>query len=308
MSAMIVCFQLLGKVKRRKLHKFVTMGSIPYTIVYSTLKGKPIVDFSAESQLILELGQHDIILAVADLHNNVLIDIEMIDLHEDISPSLVFSYLDQIGVGSANFKKVNFIFNTKEYALIPSSVHNPLFHRQLIEIMHGDLLDLEYDSNHLSLFEAVNVYGVSREINTVLDSFFSNATRKHKNACIVKVIAAEIDSLSECFIKIFFAPAHFDIIIVNSGKLQFLNKYYYETPEDALYFIFSLTEKFNLNKKSVELYASGIIDLNSMIFFEIKKHFPVLKIEVNNQIATPANMSGIPLHYLTPIMTSLQCV
>ena len=308
MSGMIVCFQPLGKVKRRKLHKFVSMGSIPYTIVYSTLQGKPNFDFSTESQLILELGQHDIILAVADLHNNVLIDVEMIDFHEEINPSLVLSYLDQIGVGSANFKKVNLIFNTKEYALIPSSVHNPLFHRQLIEIMHGDLLDLEYDSNQLSLFEAVNVYGVSREVNLVLDKFFPNAKRKHKNACIVKVISSEIDILPKCFIKLFFAPSHFDIIIVSNGKLQFLHKYYYETPEDALYFILSLSEKFNLNKKSLVFYASGIVDLNSMILFEIKKHFPVLEIEVSNQIASPASMSDIPLHYLTPIMTSLQCV
>ena len=305
---MVVCFQSLGKVKRRKLHKFVFMASIPFITVYSSLQEKTTFEFSDEFQLFLELGQYHIAMTVVDPINNKLVDLEMINLNEEIKHSLVESYLEYRGVDSKTCRNINLIFNTKEFALIPSSLHNPLFHRQLIETIHGDMLDLQFNADQLSFFDAVNVYGVQREINAVLDRFFPNAQRVHKNACIVKEISNQTDILPSQFIKTYFSPSHIDVLVVKNGKLQFLQKFYYETIDDAIFYILSLVEKFNLNKNSLGFYASGIIDHDSFILLELKKHFPSFKIEINNQFADSNHIANLPAQFLTPLMISLQCV
>jgi hypothetical protein len=308
MDGMVVCFQSLGKVKRRKLHKFVIMTSIPFITVYSTLKEKSTFEFSNRCNLFVELGQHHISQSVFDPADNKLLDIEMINLNEDINSSLVQSYLEDSGIDTEQFGNVHLIFNTKEFALIPSSLHNPLFHRDLVETIHGDMLDLQFNADQLSHFDAVNVYGVQREINTVLNRFFPNAQRVHKNACIVKGISSQLDRLPSQFIKIFFSPSHIDVLVVKNGKLQFLQKFYYETTDDAIFYILTLSEKFKLNRKAICFFASGIIDLDSLILFELKKHFPLFEIEISKEYSITSHIAEIPAHYLTPLMISLQCV
>jgi len=308
MDGMGVCFQSLGKVKRRKLHKFVIMTSIPFITVYSTLKEKSTFEFSSRCNLFVELGQHHISQSVFDPADNKLLDIEMINLNEDINSSLVKSYLEDSGIDTEQFGNVHLIFNTKEFALIPSSLHNPLFHRDLVETIHGDMLDLQFNADQLSHFDAVNVYGVQREINTVLNRFFPNAQRVHKNACIVKGISSQLDRLPSQFIKIFFSPSHIDVLVVKNGKLQFLQKFYYETTDDAIFYILTLSEKFKLNRKAICFFASGIIYLDSLILFELKKHFPLFEIEISKEYSITSHIAEIPAHYLTPLMISLQCV
>jgi hypothetical protein len=254
------------------------------------------------------LGQHHISQSVFDPADNKLLDIEMINLNEDINSSLVKSYLEDSGIDTEQFGNVHLIFNTKEFALIPSSLHNPLFHRDLVETIHGDMLDLQFNADQLSHFDAVNVYGVQREINTVLNRFFPHAQRVHKNACIVKGISSQLDRLPSQFIKIFFSPSHIDVLVVKNGKLQFLQKFYYETTDDAIFYILTLSEKFKLNRKAICFFASGIIDLDSLILFELKKHFLLFEIEISKEYSITSHIAEIPAHYLTPLMISLQCV
>ena len=303
----MVCFQSLGKVKRRKLHKFVSMPSIPFITVYSSFQGNLTHDFSHENGFFVELGQHHIAMCVIDSSNNTLIDLEMINLNGELKPSLLQLYLEEKGIDPEKCRNANLIFNSKEFALIPSSLHNPLFNRQLIETIHGDMLDLQFGADKLSHFDVVNVYGVQREINTVLDSFFPNANRKHKNACFIKDIASQLDTLPSQFIKIFFSPSHIDVLIVKNGTLQFVQKFYYETTEDVIYYILKLTEKFNLDKKSLGIYVSGIIELDALILFECRKYFITVEIE-QKQFSSSSHIKDIPSHFITPLMISSQCV
>jgi hypothetical protein len=169
------------------------------------------------------------------------------------------------------------------------------------------MLDLQFSADKLSHFDIVNVYGVQREINTVLDRFFPNANRKHKNACYVKDIASQLDTLPSQFLKIFFSPSHIDILIVKNSTLQFVQKFYYETTDDVIYYILKLTGKFNLDKKSLGLYVSGTIELDALILFECKKHFNAVEIE-QKQFSTSGRINDIPSHFITPLMISSQCV
>ena len=91
-------------------------------------------------------------------------------------------------------------------------------------------------------------------------------------------------------------------------KLQFLQKFYYKTPDDVIFFLLSLSEKFRLNKNSVSFYASGLIDLDSIMLLGLKKHFSAFKIETNNSIDIAAQLNEIPSHFFTPLMLSLSCV
>ncbi len=302
----MVCFQSLGKVKRRKLHKFVSMPSIPFITVYSSFQGNSSHDFSDENTLFVELGQHHIAMFVIDLLSNTLIDLEMIKLNEELKPSLMQTYLEQKGIDPKRCKKVNLIFNTKEFALIPSSLHNPLFNRQLIETIHGDMLDLQFSADKLSHVDVVNVYGVQRDINTLLDRFFPTAKRMHKNVCYVDDITSRMDALPEQVLKIFFSPSHIDILIVKNGKLQFIQKFYYETTDDVIYYILKLTEKFKLDKTSIGVYVSGIIDLDALILFEFRKHFLAIEIE-QKKFSISGHITDMPGHFITPLMISAQC-
>ena len=308
MGGMMVCFQSLCKVKRRKLHKFVSMLSIPFIIVYNSFQGNSTYDFSKENKLFVELGQCHIAIFVIDPLSNTLIDIEMIKFNEELKPSLVKTYLESRGIDSDKCKNVNLIFNTKEFSLIPSSLHNPLYNRQIIETIHGDMLDLQFSSVKLTHFDIVNVYGVQREINTVLDQFFPIAKRTHKNLCYVNDMISQPDALNGEILKIFFSPSHFDILIVKNNKLIFIQKFYFETADDVIFYILTLTEKFNLVKKSIRVHVSGIIDLDSLILLEFKKHFFSIEVQHNKLFGTSSHIKEIPAHFFTPLMISAQCV
>ena len=284
------------------------MASVSFTPVFSSLEEHPTFNSFPECELFIEVGQFHIGIMILDRVQNMIMATELIDLHGDANSALINDYLKLRDLKNAKFKAVNLIFNTKEFTLIPSIANNPLLYRQMLETIHGDMLDLQFNADQLEYFEAVNVYGVQREINACLHQYFPNINRIHKNSCFAKSVLPQLDHLQSQFIKVHFSPSHMDIIIVKSKKLQFLQKFYYETTDDTIFFLLSLSEKFKLNKSSVSLCASGILDLNSITFLELKKHFPVIEIETNDSISIAAQLNEIPSHFLTPLMMSLSCV
>ena len=59
---------------------------------------------------------------------------------------------------------------------------------------------------------------------------------------------------------------HFEIIVIQNQKLLLFNSFYYNTPEDFIYYILFTAEQLNLNPENFPLELIGDIDAENDYF------------------------------------------
>lgn len=284
----------------------MALGS--FNSVYSTFEGKLPLDTSPENSLLIEIGQRHIAFCLVDLSGMKLLDVELIDLKEQVNASLLQDYIQSRELISSNYHLVNLVFNCNEFALIPSGNYTPELNKELLELMHGDLLDLDFNADKSDHFNLVNVYGVQKQIHEILENIFPEANRMHQFNGYLNAVAQQFDRLPNDFMRLYFSPSHMDILIMKDGKLQFLQKYHIETSDDVIYHMLTVIEQFELKKDKIITHVGGLIEVDSIMFLEIKRHFPQVALLNPPKSWLDEQFSNIPAHFLTPLISSLQCV
>nr|WP_316931731.1 DUF3822 family protein [Capnocytophaga canimorsus] len=64
----------------------------------------------------------------------------------------------------------------------------------------------------------------------------------------------------------------FYLVYFKNKKLQFLNRFPYETIEDLLYFLLYSVEQLEVKTEKVPIYISGEITRNSLIYHGLRKY------------------------------------
>jgi hypothetical protein len=284
------------------------MALISFNSVYSTFQGKLPLEESPANSLLIEIGKHHIAISLVDLSDMKLLEVELINIKEQISASLLQEYVQSRELNSSSYHSVTLVFNINEFALIPSGKYTHEFNKELLELMHGDLLDLDFNADKSDHFNLVNVFGVQREIHVILENIFPEANRMHQFNGYLNAVAQQSDRLPQEFMRLYFSPSHMDILIIKDGKLQFLQKYYIETSDDVIYHLLTVVEEFELKKDKIITHVGGLIEVDSIMFLEIKKHFPQVALLNPPKSCLDEKFSSIPAHFLTPLISSLQCV
>jgi hypothetical protein len=99
------------------------------------------------------------------------------------------------------------------------------------------------------------------------------------------------------------------VYALKGDQLLLAQSFYYETKEDVIFHLLNLTDKFNIDLSSAFVQVSGLIDEESGIWKELNRYVLNIEFDYPPQAALQMlNITGVPIHFLTPIMLIAKCV
>ena len=164
------------------------------------------------------------------------------------------------------FSNVNVIHTNELSTLVPK----PLFKENCLadylkfnsKILKSDFL--AFDS--IELNDSVNVYVPYININNFIYEKFGSFTYKHFSTILIEQILFIEKNADDTKVYVHVNSNHFEIIVVEKGKLIIYNTFEYTTKEDFIYYILFTAEQLQLNPETLSLILIGNVNKNDDLY------------------------------------------
>lgn len=153
------------------------------------------------------------------------------------------------------YKKVNIICESDSYIFIPTPFFKQDEAIDFLYFQHKKEKNERVLYNYVPDWDTVNVFAVPTALEQALARLFPESIIEHQLSWLLKnkIKPQHTNSLS-----IWVRSKMLDVIALKNGKLQLLNSFSYQTPEDLTYHVLNIIEQLSLDieKCNVQLYNS----------------------------------------------------
>lgn len=165
-----------------------------------------------------------------------------------------------------SFNQVNVIYVNELATLVPKALfdenHLADYLKFNSKILKSDFVT--YDT--LDINNSVNVYVPYVNTNNyIYDKFGSFSYKHYATVLIDNILTAEANS-NQTKMYVHVGHAHFEIVVVTLGKLQFYNTFEFLTKEDFIYYLLFTVEQLALNPETLQLVFLGNIHQDDMLY------------------------------------------
>ena len=265
------------------------------------------IDGSAK--LCIEVGQYHIALTISNTTGDFVSLFELYTSKQKTDTPFLESVLTSEKLEGIQFADVIFIHNQKEMVLVPSSMYNQDLNAVLIDTIHGDPMEYSISVDDVHQWELHNVFASSSEIlGLVLDKYPQARQVQYMSACLRGIFRSLTEDMNQ-LIKLYVLPSCFNLVVLKGEQLQIAKSFYYETPEDIIYHLLNVVDKFGLDVTEAVVEVSGLLDSSSATWKELGKYFLNISLEKTPSFsADNTNTADMPFHYFTPFLLVPRCV
>lgn len=194
------------------------------------------------------------------------------------------------------------LFVNNEFGmLVPPALFKKDSVDDYLDVVMGEKFKTISLHNEVSVGEGfVNVFRVYNEITDVLNRHLLPDKVQHTYGQVLKQIYS-IGNIPPTFIKVQFYDSEIIVAILKNGKLQFMQSFTYQSPEDVLYYLLSLCQRLQLNIGFLAIKVSGMIDLHTPLYGQLVKYFHNVSVETVDPGRISFDTGDYPSHYFTPI-------
>ena len=119
-------------------------------------------------------------------------------------------------------------------------------------------------------------------INNYLYDSFGTFEYNHFSTILIESLLSNEKNSNGLKMFVHVAKTHFEIIVINSGKLLLYNTFEYQTKEDFIYYILFASEQLNLNPESFNLHFLGDIKKDNPFYNTVYKY--IRNVHVENKV------------------------
>ena len=261
------------------------------------------------AKLCIEVGQFHVALTISNASGDLVSLFDLYTTKQKTDPAFLQSVLASEKLEGIQFSDVIFIHNQKEMVLVPSSLYKQELDAVLIDTIHGDQMEYSIAVDDVHQWELHNVFGSPSEmLDLVLHQFPQARQVQYMSACLRGIFRTLTEDVNQ-WIKLYVLPSCFNLVVLKGEQLQIAKSFYYETPEDILYHLMNVVEKFGLDTSEAVVEVSGLLDSSSATWKELGKYF--LNISMEKSTSFPGgneNNADLPSHYFTPFLLVPRCV
>lgn len=205
------------------------------------------------------------------------------ELHQSFSKTLVtYDYVQNILIPAQSFRQENAV--------------------SLIRALTGIGKDMLTFSDVISGKEFYSIYAAPKQVHDWMVSKFPSAVFCHCSKFGVKNLPQEDQA---GFVRIDFSTNIFNVIVSRGRELLLCQNYSYETPNDVIYYLLKICQRFSLSPSEAKLILSGLIDKQSNLFHELYQYF--INIDFKNADWNINGDNEYPLHFFASLNETLQC-
>jgi len=197
-----------------------------------------------------------------------------------------------------------FVYAYPESNLVPEELLTDGMQQNITNLVYGTVSRGQVMEEPVTNWNMHNIYRVPREISGFLRDQFPNAKHMHVYSAWLRSVVDRKDA-----IYVNFYPDHFMTMVIKDSKLQIIQSFAYQTPEDVVYYLLALAKQSSMDPHTIPLIVEGLIDEQSSLFAEIRKYMMDIQLRSPSpDINTGDLLNEYPKHYFTPILNLALCV
>ncbi len=269
--------------------------------IYSSPEGA-IADI--HDKLLLEVGKTYIACIDTNEHKKTISAFELFSFTENEAadfPKLFSAISSESKLLDKSYPATQVFINNELSLLVPVFKFNTEIAADYLNVIFGEDSFSAMHIDHLPIEPGMmNVYRAPQSLLNFLQLNFKKVTFRHTYSNIIKTIVSDILAYpSEC-IYIQFYNTFLIVTVAKDEKLQLIQSFMYEAPEDVLYYLLDITERFELNRERLILEISGMIDLHFTLYRNLITYFKNVEVQKVHAPKLLLDIKEFPLHYFTP--------
>jgi hypothetical protein len=150
-----------------------------------------------------------------------------------------------------NYTTLRLIYETDTYTIIPADFFVEEEAIDFLSLGHELRKEDKILFNKLEMWDIVNAFAIPVTVHDALVRLFPHtAIEHHLSYLLTYKIQSPIESCLYCQVE----TKTLDLIVLKGGKIQFVNSFSYQTPEDFIYFTLSIYKKHSLDTNNSPIY------------------------------------------------------
>lgn len=202
------------------------------------------------------------------------------------------------------FSKTDIIWCTPQSIITPQSFFTREHSGEMLELVFGDAGTFAVKHELVLKQHAYNIYRVDAAAEKKITGKFPAAVQWHQSSLMLN-FAADNKNWLYCN----FNPGSITVMLRGNGRLQALQVFEYNTPEDAVYHILNVCRQFDIAAVDTLIAASGMIDETSALYRELYKYFLGISFfELPELFSYSDDIKSYPSHYFSHLFATAACV
>ncbi|KAF0236495.1 MAG: DUF3822 family protein [Sediminibacterium sp.] len=265
---------------------------------------KPDTNFSYNHQLVVELGNDELVCLVKNEETGEIDGFELFSLDkssQDDWNDIFYEIKSGSTIFNNTFKQVFCYFNVEESLLIPEKLLTATSAEDYLNLIFGESIRHEVKYEKLLATKVfINAYRVRKSIIELLNRQFIIFQTGHTYSNLLNDVMRR-PRIDDYFLKIQFYSHHFIIAVWKEERFQLIQSYRYHSAEDILYFVLRITQQFDFDPAYVVLELSGMVDVESNTYTQLAKVFANIHLDaIEPDGIFKSAMDEYPAHYFTP--------
>lgn len=182
----------------------------------------------------------------------------------------IFKSFDFFEPATENFQ-ISLSYKSSGFTLIPQELYDP---ENKIDFLNFLLQEkqLFVGETPLKSMKAISIFPFQNEILEFFMQKFSNVNLTHSTALWLDKFLAD-SKIGQELIAVRVNNSFIELAYIYNKTLKLANIYGFETAEDLMFYILSITQQYRINRERCELIVGGFILQDSKIFALFQKYF-----------------------------------
>ncbi|HSF45579.1 MAG TPA: DUF3822 family protein, partial [Chitinophagaceae bacterium] len=260
-----------------------------------------------QCSLIIDAGVKHFNFAVLSRESNEYVALEYYQFREKYKEEELRELLSSHTLLQLDYRDVTVFYNSANGLLIPERYYDQDSSDRMLELIAGDTPATMPFFDALPELNLRNVYAIPTHLHEVMVAQFPRASYEHVHTGLLK--KNSILNRKDDRIEVVFYPEQLIISVWLRGKLQILQCFYYETPDDITWYLLDICKQWDVDHASMPVVVSGLVEQHSALYSSIDRYFKVVHTEdrpeaFNYDIA----FDRYPEHFFSPLFSLGLCV
>jgi hypothetical protein len=266
---------------------------------YSSSKNRDV----ANDRLIVEAGTRHLACLVKAGSKQVIRDFELYKVETEGSvdyQAFFNNCLSDSSILANSFSEINLIINNEYSVIIPSESAYNNSGVDYLNLLYGDNFRGPVYKDAVNGTDMINVYRIPSELITEIGNHLRGNSITHSYSKIISNVVSEAHSNN--LLKVLFYENAIVVVLMKDGKLNLIQTFTFQSPEDVLYYLLSIAQRFHLHTDQTLLEVSGMFDSSSSLLHELRKFYKNVNVEDSDSSLAQMSFGDFPKHYFTPFI------
>ena len=209
----------------------------------------------------------------------------------------------------SQFRQSIVLYNFAESLLVPDANFRLDNCRDLVELTYGTVSKGLILSEKVPLHPAHNVYRIAPDAHSIFQQKFTAGKYWHIYSlwlASIKSFSPDVEHAGQ--VHVLFYPDRMLVSVYKDERLQLVQTFLYQVPEDVVYFLLNICRQFDLSPEEAALVVSGYVEEDSALMTEVKKYFLHCIMDEPPQTFSGSVFNPLPAHFFSSLLKMALCV